>query len=56
MANDHIDFSALGLELQMADGPQAHAIWAEQHMDGAMLYWTPTAKSPGGSPAELSIL
>ncbi|WP_312259643.1 hypothetical protein [Limnohabitans sp.] len=56
MANDHIDFSALGLELQMADGPLAHAIWAEQHMDGAMLYLDTDGQVSGGNPAELSIL
>jgi Ca2+-binding RTX toxin-like protein len=56
MANDHIDFSALGLELQMADGQQAHAIWAEQHMDGAMLYLDTDGQVSGGNPAELSIL
>ena len=55
-ANDRIDFSAFGLDLQMADGPQAHAIWAEEHMDGAMLYLDTDGQVSGGNPAELSIL
>lgn len=55
-ANDRIDFSAFGLELQMSEGPQAHAIWAEQHMDGAMLYLDTNGQISGGNPAELSIL
>jgi hypothetical protein len=53
---DRIDFSAFGLELQMADGPQAYAIWAEEHMEGAMLYLDTDSQVSGGNPAELSIL
>lgn len=55
-ATDHIDFSALALELQMAEGPQAHAIWAEPHRDGAMLYLDTNGQVEGGHPAEMSIL
>jgi hypothetical protein len=55
-ANDRIDFSAFSLDLQMADGPQARAIWAEEHMDGAMLYLDTDGQVSGGTPAELSIL
>lgn len=55
-AIDCIDFSAFGLELQMADGPQVHAIWAEEHMEGAMLYLDTDGQVSGGNPAELSIL
>ena len=56
VAIDRIDFSAFGTLLQYADGPQAHAIWAEQQMEDTIVFLDTDGNIAGGNPAELSIL
>ena len=56
VAIDRIDFSALGVDLQWAQGPEAYAIWVEQQEAHAVVYVDTDGQVAGGNPAELAIV